>query len=99
MLPIGRFPRIVEQQATWFDTAPTADEQRKHFREYVTGLIVGHKAAVTAINQLFSGHNDQSSLNKFAIQLTGMKMRSSANECGWSLSGFFAVQLAQKPGV
>jgi len=68
MLPIVRFPRIVEQQATWFDKVFTTDEQRKHFREYVTGLIVGNEATVTAINQLFLGHNDQSSLNKFATQ-------------------------------
>jgi hypothetical protein len=66
MLPIVRFPRIVEQQAPWFDSVFTTDEQRKHFREYVTGLMVGHEATVTAINQLFLGHNDQSSLNKFA---------------------------------
>jgi SRSO17 transposase len=66
MLPIVRFPRIVEQQASWFDPVFTTDEQRKHFREYVTGLIVGHEATVRAIHQLFLGHNDQSSLNKFA---------------------------------
>jgi len=66
MLPIVRFPRIVEQQAPWFDSVFTTDEQRKHFREYVTGLMVGHEATVTAINRLFLGHNDQSSLNKFA---------------------------------
>lgn len=68
MLPIVRFPRIVEQQAHWFDTVFSTDEQRKHFREYVTGLIVGHEATVTALNRLFLGHNDQSSLNKFATQ-------------------------------
>ena len=68
MLPIVRFPRIVEQQAIWFDKVFTTDEQRKHFREYVTGLIVGNEATVTGINQLFLGHNDQSSLNKFATQ-------------------------------
>ena len=66
MLPSVQFPRIVEQQATWFDPVFSTDEQRKHFREYVTGLIVGDEATVTAINQLFLGHNDQSSLNKFA---------------------------------
>jgi len=66
MLPIVRFPRIVEQQARWFDPVFTTNEQRKHFREYVTGLMVGHEATVTAINRLFLGHNDQSSLNKFA---------------------------------
>ncbi len=65
MLPIVQFPRIVEQQAAWFDPVFSTDEQRKHFREYVTGLIAGGAATVTAINSLFLGHNDQSALNKF----------------------------------
>jgi len=68
MLPIVRFPRIVEQQAPWFDTVFTTDEQRKHFREYVTGLIAGDEVTVTAINSLFLERNDQSALNKFLTQ-------------------------------
>jgi hypothetical protein len=65
MLPVVQFPRIVEQQAAWFDSVFTTDEQRKHFREYVTDLIAGNEATVTAINNLFLGRNDQSALNKF----------------------------------
>lgn len=68
MLPIVRFPRIVEQQAPWFDPVFATDEQRKHFREYVTGLMVGDAATVTAINNLFLERNDQSALNKFLTQ-------------------------------
>lgn len=40
MLPIVRFPKAVEEQATWFDPVFATAKQRKHFREYVTGLIV-----------------------------------------------------------
>ena len=65
MLPIVRFPRVIEQQVSWFDPVFVTDEQRKHFREYVTGLITSEAATVTAINNLFLGHNDQSALNKF----------------------------------
>jgi hypothetical protein len=68
MLPIVRFPQIVEQQASWFESVFTTDEQRKHFREYVTGLIAGDEATVTAINNLFLDKNDQSALNKFLTQ-------------------------------
>jgi len=68
MLPIVRFPEIVEQQASWFDPVFSTDEQRKHFREYVTGLIAGDDATITAMNRLFLGHNDQSALNKFVTQ-------------------------------
>jgi hypothetical protein len=68
MLPIVRFPQIVEQQASWFDGVFGTDEQQKHFREYVTGLIAGNEATVTAINSLFLERNDQSALNKFLTQ-------------------------------
>ena len=68
MLPIVGFPQIVEQQASWFESVFTTDEQRKHFREYVTGLIAGDEATVTAINSLFLDRNDQSALNKFLTQ-------------------------------
>ena len=68
MLPIVGFPQIVERQASWFDSVFATDEQRKHFREYVTGLIAGDEATVTAINNLFLDRNDQSALNKFLTQ-------------------------------
>jgi len=58
----------VKQQAPWFDAVFSTDEQRKHFREYVTGLIAGNEATVTAINDLFLERNDQSALNKFLTQ-------------------------------
>ena len=96
MLPIVQFPRIVEQQAAWFDPVFTTDEQRKHFREYVTGLIAGDKVTVTAINNLFLGHNDQSALNKFLtlsewdeadlnrrrVQMELARLASPPGECG-----------------
>lgn len=68
MLPIVRFPKAVEEQATWFNPVFATAKQRKHFREYVTGLMVGHEATVTAINSLFLDRNDQSALNKFVTQ-------------------------------
>ena len=53
MLPIVRFPQIIEEQAAWFDPVFATAEQRKHFREYITGLIVrqrghgnGHQSAI-----------------------------------------------------
>ena len=52
-----------------FETA----EQRKHFCEYITGLIAGDKATITAINALFLNKNDQSTLNKFVTQAKWME--------------------------
>jgi SRSO17 transposase len=67
-LPIVQFPRIVAENLAYFAPVFQSAEQRKHFCEYVTGLIAGDKATITAINALFLNKNDQSSLNKFMSQ-------------------------------
>jgi hypothetical protein len=67
-LPIVQFPHIVSENLAHFAPVFATREQRKHFCEYVTGLIVGDKATVTAINALFLNKNDQSALNKFLSQ-------------------------------
>ena len=67
-LPIVQFPDIVVNNLSHFASVFTTEEQKKHFCEYVTGLLVGDKATITAINALFLNKNDQSSLNKFITQ-------------------------------
>lgn len=67
-LPIVQFPNIVVNNLSHFASVFATEEQKKHFCEYVTGLIAGDKATVTAINALFLNRNDQSSLNKFVTQ-------------------------------
>jgi hypothetical protein len=67
-LPIVQFPRIVAENLAYFAPVFQTDEQRKHFCEYVTGLIAGDKATIRAINDLFLNKNDQSALNKFMSQ-------------------------------
>ena len=67
-LPIVQLPRIVAENIGYFASVFQTTEQQKHFCEYVTGLIAGDKATVTAINALFLNNNDQSALNKFMTQ-------------------------------
>jgi hypothetical protein len=52
-LPIVQFPSIVVNNLVHFAPPFTTEEQVKHFCEYVTGLIAGDKATITAINALF----------------------------------------------
>ena len=92
MIPIVRFPRIVEQHAPWFDTVFATDEQRKHFREYVTGLMVGDEATVTAINNLFLESNDQSALNKFLTQAMWDEQALNRRRVQWEL-----IRLRRRP--
>jgi len=67
-LPIVEFPHIVNENLAHFAPVFKTREQQKHFCEYVTGLIAGDKATVSAINDLFLNQNDQSALNKFLTQ-------------------------------
>lgn len=67
-LPIVQFPKIIVENLAFFGSVFTTDEQKKHFCEYVTGLIAGDKATIAAINALFLNKNDQSALNKFITQ-------------------------------
>jgi hypothetical protein len=67
-LPIVEFPHIVGDNLRHFAPVFATREQQKHFCEYVTGLIAGDKATVSAINNLFVNQNDQSALNKFLTQ-------------------------------
>jgi SRSO17 transposase len=67
-IPIVEYPEIVRQNLPQFEPIFGNKNQVKHFCEYVTGLIVGDKATIQAINALFLNKNDQSALNKFLTQ-------------------------------
>jgi hypothetical protein len=83
-LPIVQFPNIVANNLSHFAPVFSTEEQKKHFCEYVTGLIAGDKATVTAINALFLNKNDQSSLNKIhhPSQLGRGQLESPAGPTG-----------------
>lgn len=68
MLPIVEFPSVVSRYAAQFDSLFENAQQRQHFREYVSGLILAEQPTVQAINALFVEHHDQSTLNKFLTQ-------------------------------
>jgi hypothetical protein len=67
-MPIVQFPSIVLDNLAHFASVFGRAEQRKHFCEYVTGLIAGDQATVQAINALFLNRNDQSALNRFVTK-------------------------------
>lgn len=67
-LPIVQFPDIVANNLRYFASVFQTEEQKRHFCEYVTGLMVGDKKTVAAMNNLFLNKNDQSALNKFLTQ-------------------------------
>ncbi|MBX3432812.1 MAG: IS701 family transposase [Pirellulales bacterium] len=82
MPAIVEFPRIVrdvvERCADLFSNEP----QRRHFAEYLTGLIVAKRKSVSGINAEFIDATDQSCLNRFVTA------------ADWDVEGLNAARLA-----
>lgn len=64
MLPIANYPSIVETFLPHVEES-FSKPQKKQFARYLTGLMVCDNKTVTAINNAFVGHNDQSALNNW----------------------------------
>jgi hypothetical protein len=70
-LPIVEYPKIVRASLNHFGPVFQTAAQRRHFCQYVTGLIAGDKGTVQAISNLFLNKPDQSVLNKCMTQEYG----------------------------
>jgi len=64
MLPIAAYPSIVEEFLPKI-RGDFSKPQLDNLARYLTGLIVCDNKTVTAINNAFVGHNDQSALNNW----------------------------------
>ena len=64
MLPIASYPSIVEEFLPK-TKQNFSKPQLENFAKYLTGLMVCEKKNVTAINNAFVGHKDQSALNNW----------------------------------
>ena len=65
MSAIVEFPRVVSDELERFADLFANEPQRRHFAEYLTGLIVARNKTVTGINAEFMTTTDQSCLNRF----------------------------------
>src|SRR3990170_8537169 len=64
MLPIASYPNIVEEFLPKVKNG-FSKPQKKQFARYLTGLMVCDNKTITAINNAFVGHKDQSALNNW----------------------------------
>jgi SRSO17 transposase len=64
MLPIAGYPSVVEEFLPKVKQE-FSKPQLENFAKYLTGLLVCDKKNVTAINNAFVGHRDQSALNNW----------------------------------
>jgi len=59
------FPQVIADVSDRFSDLFSNQPQRRHFAEYLTGLIVAQKKTVSGINAEFVETTDQSCLNRF----------------------------------
>ncbi len=65
MPAIVQYPTVVQQAVDEFGDHFQNEPERRHFAEYITGLIIARKKNVSAINREFAFASDQSCLNRF----------------------------------
>ena len=68
MPAIVDFPTVVKNALQEFGPVFANEPERKHFAEYLTGLMIAHKKNVSAINREFAATTDQSCLNRWITQ-------------------------------
>jgi len=69
MPAIVEFPKVVQDAVRDFGDLFCCQPQRRHFAEYLTGLIIAHNKTVTGINGEFAETTDQSCLNRFLTEV------------------------------
>jgi DDE superfamily endonuclease len=65
MPAIVEFPKVVHDALATFGDMFSNECQRRHFAEYLTGLMVAERKTVLGINREFAETTDQSCLNRF----------------------------------
>jgi hypothetical protein len=65
MPAIVEFPHVVAEVVDRFADLFSNEPQRRHFAEYLTGLIVARQKSVSGMNSEFVDTTDQSCLNRF----------------------------------
>ena len=66
---IIEFPQVVRDAVERFGDVFANEPQRRHFAEYLTGLMIAERKSVLGINREFAQTTDQSCLNKFLTEV------------------------------
>lgn len=66
---IVEFPKVVRDAVGEFGDLFASEPQRRHFAEYLTGLMVADRKTVLGIHGEFASISDQSCLNRFLTEV------------------------------
>jgi hypothetical protein len=68
MPAIVDYPTVVKEALDVFGSSFANEPERRHFAEYLTGLMIAPKKNVSAINREFAATTDQSCLNRWLTE-------------------------------
>ena len=97
-LPIVEYSKTVTASLKHFGPVFQTVAQRRHFCQYVTGLIAGDKGTVQALNNLFLNKQDQSVLNKFVTQEEGSESELNKRRVEFELARLYRRPVSARAG-
>lgn len=83
MPAIVDFPTVVQNALKEFGPLFANEPERKHFAEYLTGLMIAHKKNVSAINREFAATTDQSCLNRWITEANWDEEQFNLQRINW----------------
>lgn len=83
MPAIVDYPAVVKEVLEVFGSSFANEPERRHFAEYLTGLIVAPKKNVSAINREFAATTDQSCLNRWLTAAAWDEEALNAKRIEW----------------
>ena len=83
MPAIVEFPTVTQQALEQFGGLFSNEPERRHFAEYLTGLMVADKKNVSAINRQFAVTTDQSCLNRWLTEVDWDEAELNRQRLDW----------------
>lgn len=83
MPAIVEFPRVVQEAVNLFGDLFVCEPERRHFAEYLTGLMIAERKTVLGINREFAETTDQSCLNRFLTEVKWSETELNERRLQW----------------
>lgn len=83
MPAIIEFPTLVQDAVDQFGAVFANEPERRHFAEYLTGLLVAEKKTVSGINAEFAQTTDQSCLNRWITEVDWDVAKLNEQRLAW----------------
>jgi hypothetical protein len=80
---IIQYPQVVQDAVVSFGDLFVCEPERRHFAEYLTGLMIAERKTVLGINREFAHTTDQSCLNRFLTEVAWKETELNERRLQW----------------